>query len=39
LEIEHKADAAFEQRPELNGVTSYTLEFGTGVTPWWHSEI
>lgn len=39
LEIEHNGDAAFDQRPEQGGATSYTLELGTGITPWWHSEI
>ncbi len=39
LEIEHNGDAVFDQRPEQTGATSYTLELGTGVTPWWHSEF
>jgi hypothetical protein len=21
------------------GATSYTIEFGTGLTSWWHSEV
>jgi hypothetical protein len=39
LEIEHNGDAVFDRRPDQAGATSYTLEFGTGLTPWWHSEI
>ena len=39
LEIEHNGDAVFDRRPSQKGATSYTTEFGTGLTPWWHSEI
>lgn len=39
LEIEHNGDAVFDRRPDQTGATSYTLELGTGLTPWWHSEI
>ncbi len=39
LEIEHNGDAVFDRRPEQTKATSYTLEFGTGLTSWWHSEI
>jgi hypothetical protein len=39
LEIEHNGDAVFDRRPDQRGATSYTAEFGTGLTPWWHSEI
>jgi hypothetical protein len=39
LEIEHNGDAVFDPRPDQTGATSYTLELGTGLTPWWHSEI
>ena len=39
LEIEHNGDAVFDRRPNQTGATSYTLELGTGLTPWWHSEI
>jgi len=39
LEIEHNGDAAFDRRPDQRGATSYTTELGTGLTPWWHSEI
>lgn len=39
LEIEHNGDAVFDQRPSQKGATSYTSEWGTGLTPWWHSEI
>ncbi len=39
LEIEHNGDAVFDRRPDQTGATSYTLELGTGLTTWWHSEI
>jgi hypothetical protein len=39
LEIEHNGDAAFDRRPSLSGAQSYTVELGTGLTSWWHSEI
>lgn len=39
LEIENNGDAVFDRRPGQTGATSYTLELGTGLTPWWHSEI
>jgi hypothetical protein len=39
LEFEHNGDAVFDRRPDQTGATSYTLELGTGLTPWWHSEI
>jgi hypothetical protein len=39
LEIEHNGDAVFDRRPSQIGATSYTIELGTGLTPWWHSEI
>jgi hypothetical protein len=39
LEIEHNADAQFDHRPDNSGAQSYTIEFGTGLTSWWHSEI
>ncbi|HUB50150.1 MAG TPA: hypothetical protein VMB73_34700 [Acetobacteraceae bacterium] len=39
LEIEHNGDSVFDHRADQIGATSYTLELGTGLTPWWHSEI
>jgi hypothetical protein len=39
LEIEHNGSASFDHRPGVGGQQSYTLELGTGLTPWWHSEI
>jgi hypothetical protein len=39
LEIEHNGDAVFDRRPDQTRATSYTLELGTGLTPWWHSEL
>ncbi len=39
LEIEHNGAASFDRKPDNNGAQSYTLEFGTGLTSWWHSEI
>ncbi len=39
LEIEHNGSASFDHRPGFGGEQSYTLELGTGLTPWWHSEV
>jgi hypothetical protein len=39
IEIEHNGDAQFDRVPANSGATSYTLEVGTGLTSWWHSEI
>jgi hypothetical protein len=39
LEIEHNGAAVFDRRPSAGGARSYTLELGTGLTAWWHSEI
>jgi hypothetical protein len=39
LEIEHNGDAVFDRHPSAGGARSYTLELGTGLTAWWHSEI
>ncbi len=39
LEIEHNGSAVFDRRPDNNGGRTYTLEVGTGLTSWWHSEI
>ncbi|GEM_PF-485065 len=39
LEIEHNGAYSFGRNPALAGGQSYTLELGTGLTPWWHSEI
>jgi hypothetical protein len=39
LEIEHNGSASFDHQQENSGAQSYTIEFGTGLTSWWHSEI
>ncbi len=39
LELEHNGDAAFDRRPSVGSAKSYTIELGTGLTAWWHSEI
>jgi hypothetical protein len=39
LEIEHNGSASFDHRPGASGAQSYTVELGTGLTAWWHSEI
>ncbi len=39
FEFEHNGSAAFDRRPEQRGAASYTTEIGTGLTPWWHSEV
>ena len=38
-EFEHNGAASFDHLPDRSGAQSYTLELGTGVTPWWHTEI
>jgi hypothetical protein len=38
-EIEHNGAASFDHLPDNSGAQSYTIELGTGVTPWWHTEI
>ena len=39
LEIEHNGSDSVDNRPGIGGQQSYTLELGTGLTSWWHSEI
>jgi hypothetical protein len=39
LEVEHNGAASFDRKPDKSGAQSYTIEFGTGLTSWWHSEI
>ncbi len=39
LEIEHNGSDTVDHRPGIGGQQSYTLELGTGLTSWWHSEI
>lgn len=39
LEIEHNGDAQFDRKPSNSGAQSHTIEIGTGLTRWWHSEI
>jgi hypothetical protein len=39
LELEHNGSSAFDRKPSVGGATSFTGEIGTGLTPWWHSEI
>jgi len=39
LEIENNSAIAFDRRPSQTRAASYTLELGTGLTPWWHTEI
>lgn len=39
LEIEHNGAASFDRLPDKSGAQSHTIEFGTGLTRWWHSEI
>ncbi len=39
LEIEHNGSHVFDRRPDQTAASSYTIEFGTGLTSWWHSEI
>jgi hypothetical protein len=39
LEIEHNGSDSVDNRAGFGGQQSYTLELGTGLTSWWHSEI
>jgi hypothetical protein len=39
IELEHNASISFDGRPSQNNAQSYTMEIGTGVTSWWHTEI
>jgi len=39
LEIEHNGSDSVDPRAGVGGQQSYTMEFGTGLTSWWHSEI
>jgi hypothetical protein len=39
IELEHNGSASFDARPPISGAQSYTMEIGTGVTSWWHTEI
>ncbi len=39
LEFEHNGAAGFDRKGDKSGAQSYTTEIGTGVTPWWHTEI
>jgi hypothetical protein len=39
LEIEHNGSDTVDPRAGIGGQQSYTLELGTGLTSWWHSEI
>ena len=39
IELEHNGSAVFDRRPDQRGARSYTTEIGTGLTPWWHSEL
>jgi hypothetical protein len=39
LEIEHNGSTSVDHRQGVGGQQSYTMELGTGLTSWWHSEI
>jgi hypothetical protein len=39
LEIEHNGSDSVDPRAGIGGNQSYTMELGTGLTSWWHSEI
>lgn len=39
LEIENNGDAAFDRETSKDGATSYTIELGTGLTAWYHTEL
>src|SRR5580704_13309503 len=39
IEIERNGSDSVDHRFGVGGQQSYTIELGTGLTPWWHSEI
>jgi hypothetical protein len=39
LEFEHNGSASFDHLPANSGEQSYTIEIGTGLTEWWHTEV
>jgi hypothetical protein len=39
LEIEHNGSSVFDRRQDQKNASSYTIEIGTGLTPWWHTEV
>ncbi len=39
LELENNSSVSVDHRPGFGGQQSYTLELGTGLTSWWHSEV
>jgi hypothetical protein len=39
LEFEHNGSDSVDHRAGIGGQQSYTIELGTGLTSWWHSEI
>jgi hypothetical protein len=39
IEIEHNGSDSVDPRLGVGGQQSYTMELGTGLTSWWHSEI
>ena len=39
LEIEHNGSDTVDPRAGFGNNQSYTIELGTGLTSWWHSEV
>lgn len=39
VEMETNGAATLDTRPDHSHAASYTAELGTGLTPWWHSEV
>lgn len=39
IEIEHNGSAAIDPRNSTGAAKSYTIEVGTGITAWWHTEV
>lgn len=39
LELEHNGASVFDNRSDVGRARSYTVEIGTGLTPWWHTEL
>ena len=39
IEIENNGSSTYDHLPDQANAQSNTAEFGTGLAPWWHSEV
>lgn len=39
IEIEHEGSAGFDHSPDKDGGRFYSVDIGTGPTPWWHAGV